>query len=297
MDRVRHAHSEGHEGRRPAWGFTLIEMIVTMVILAILAAGTTAFITRSVESYTDTAQRDQLASAGRIAVERISRELRNALPNSVRISGTCIEFMPLVVGARYQMATGTYSTGQNMLALPVSGFTAPASSFDAFDLDFTPGNAAYYVAVYPLGPGTGDGDPYAVAAPGALFPLAGISSIGRPANVSRVDLAGGNHLFSRQSPNQRFFIVTNPVSFCVTNGGTLNRYAGYGIKPVQPSPPGGGDLLAEDLQLSDNGSPVAPFRYTPGGLNRNGLVTIDLRFMKNGEWVRLQHEVQIRNVP
>ncbi|WP_028989661.1 prepilin-type N-terminal cleavage/methylation domain-containing protein [Thermithiobacillus tepidarius DSM 3134] len=280
-------------------GFTLIEAIIAIVILGILAAGTSAFIVHGVEGYTDTARRDQLASMGRLAVERISRELRNALPNSVRVSGNCIEFMPLATGARYQANAGSYATGESMLPLPVSGFTAAASSFDAFDLSFTPGSGAYYVIVYPVGPGVagvGNGDPYAGANPGARAALAGTTGAGRPANVTRVELSG-TFQFARQSPAQRFFIAQDPVSFCVLGNGELRRYSGYGIQATQPSPPAGGDLLAESVQLSDGGNPVTPFRYTPGSLNRNGLAALDLRFMQGGEWIRLRHEVQIRNTP
>lgn len=280
---------------RRAGGFTLIEMIVTMVILGILAAGTSGFIVRSVESYRDTARRDQLASAARLAAERISRELRGALPNSVRISGNCIEFMPLVSGARYQRETGAYPTGEAILALPVNGFTEAASALDALDLNGDFSQGGYALVVYPLGPGSGSGDPYANSDPGVRFPIQSVSASGRPTGVSRVTLDGA-HQFSRQSAGQRLFITRDPVSFCVLSNGELRRYHDYGVQAVQPVPPTGGDLLAEHLQLTDGGA-VLPFRYTAGSLNRNGLVALDLRFMQDDEWVRIRHDIQLRNVP
>lgn len=277
-------------------GFTLIEMIVTLVILGILAAGTSGFIVRSVEGYRDTARRDQLASTARLAAERISRELRGALPNSIRVSGNCIEFMPLVSGARYQREAGTYPSGEAILALPVSGFTEAASALDALDLtgDFSRGG--YAAVVYPLGPGTGNGDPYANSDPGVRFPIQSISASGRPSGVSQITFNGA-HRFSRQSAGQRLFIIRDPVSFCVLSNGELRRYHDYGVQASQPAPPTGGDLLAEHVQLTDGGSTVQPFRYMPGSLNRNGLVALDLRFMQDDEWVRIRHDVQLRNVP
>lgn len=277
-------------------GFSLIEMIVALVILGILAAGTTAFIVRSVEGYRDTARRDQLASTARLAAERISRELRGALPNSVRVSGNCIEFMPLVSGARYQRETGSYPSGEAILALPVSGFSEAASTLDALDLngDFSQGGFA--LAVYPLGPGSGNGDPYASGDPGVRFPIQSVSTSGRPAGVSRVTLIGA-HQFSRQSAAQRLFVTRDPVSFCVLSNGELRRYHDYGVQASQPAPPAGGDLLAEHLPLRDGGGAVQPFRFTAGSLNRNGLVALDLRFMQNEEWVRIRHDIQLRNVP
>ena len=277
-------------------GFTLIELIVTMVILGILAAGTTAFIVRSVEGYRDTGRRDQLASSARLAAERISRELRGAIPNSVRVSGNCIEFMPLVSGARYQRETGNYPSGEVILALPVSGFSEAANALDALDLNGNFSQGGYAAVVYPVGPGSSNGDPYASSDPGVRFPIQSVSTSGRPAGVSRITLIGA-HQFSRQSAGQRLFITRDPVSFCLLDNGELRRYHDYGVQAIQSKPSKGGDLLAEHLQLTDGGIAVQPFRYTPGSLNRNGLVALDLRFMQDDEWVRIRHDIQLRNVP
>jgi len=288
-----------------AAGFTLMELVVVIVLLGILAGGTMAFLTRSTQSYVNTAQRTELASAGRLAIERIARELRNALPNSIRTNASCIEFMPVVAAGDYQGRSLTYSTGTASAPLPVAGTGGPASSFDALALDFTPqAGKSYYLAVYPLGPGAGSGDPYSGADPGALFPYAGKSTAGLPANVVRVSMDSA-HRFARSAPMRRLFVVGQPVSFCVS-GTDLERYADYGILAAQPSAAsaalaGKGELLAQHVQLSDNGTAVTPFQYAPGTLYRTALVRLDLRLKRNvqggDEWARLSHEVQIRNVP
>jgi len=79
-------------------GFTLVEMIMVIVISAILAVGVTRFMGQTVQSYADTGNRQQLATIGWIASERLSRELRTALPNSIRVNAiqSCIEFIPSV---------------------------------------------------------------------------------------------------------------------------------------------------------------------------------------------------------
>lgn len=250
-------------------GFTLVETIIVIVVLAIVASGTTIYILRSIEAYTATARRDQLASLGRSAIERVTRELRNALPNSVRIQNNCIEFLPIIAGSVY-------------LDLPVD---SSASSFSA--VPFTPPTAGtHYVVVYPYSAAL----VYAQGNPGPLSGFAGSS--GTP--VATVTLSA-THRFARHSPTRRFYVVAGPVSFCVV-GTALYRYAGYALAASQATPPAGGALLAQHVQLTDAGS-VTPFRYDPGTLHRSGVIRLDMRFMRDNEWIRLSQEVQLRNAP
>ena len=70
--------------RKKSSGFSLIELIVVIVILGVLAASITSFIRFGTQIYTETTARDQLVSSARFAIERLNREVRNALPNSLR---------------------------------------------------------------------------------------------------------------------------------------------------------------------------------------------------------------------
>ena len=54
--------------------------------------------------------------------------------------------------------------------------------------------------------------------------------------------------------------------------------------------------MAQDIQTVDGATSVTPFTYTPGTLRRNAIVSMDFRFLINDEWIRLTHEVQLRNV-
>jgi len=57
-------------------GFTLIEMVVSMTLLAVLAATAVPFIRNGVQAYNDTASGLQTVGKLRYASERIARELR-----------------------------------------------------------------------------------------------------------------------------------------------------------------------------------------------------------------------------
>lgn len=252
-------------------GFNLIELIVVITVLGIIMAGTASYITQGMIAYTDTVRREELANVGRATIERIARELRTALPNSIRVSNNCLEFQPVVTGSAY--VTLPLDVASN--SMTVAAFTLPT------------GGGNRYVVVYPYTTGA----LYTISNPG---PIVGFTSVSGAPTATVIFSAA--HRFSLASPYQRFFIVGDPVSFCVV-GTALRRYSGYGLNTVQAAPPASGTaLLAENIQTVDNSATVTPFTYSPGTLKRNALIDLDLRYFIDGEWIRLSHEVQIRNV-
>jgi len=251
-------------------GFTLIEMVITIVVLGVLMAGTATYITNSTIAYTNIAQRDQLTTLGRITVEQVTRELRHALPNSIRIQNNCIEFFPVKAGSVY-------------LDLPVS---SADTSFTAMNFSIPAGSNIEHVIVYPYNVTT----LYSASNPGLRAGFT--SATGSP--TATITLSS-NYRFALHAPHRRFYLAEDPVSYCIV-GTNLNRYENYGVSGGQSAPPGGtAQLMAENIQTNDGGA-VTPFTYTPGSLQRSAIITLDFRFLINNEWIRLSHEVQIRNV-
>jgi len=257
---------------RPSAGFTLVELVTVIVVLGVLALGTVRFIDDSSSGFASTVARAELASDARGTLDALARSLRNALPNSVRVRGGCLEYIPVVSASSY-------------LTLPVA---VPALSFRAVPLD----------------PPAADGLRVAVSPSAGIYALAASAALGPPASFSLPDSDNEitvsfavPHRFPAESPRQRFFVVADPVSVCAS-GGRLFRYGGYGFEAVQPLPatlPGalpGRVLLAEDLLTS------TPFTLAAATLSRNAVVAIALT-LRNGADDRLEltHSVQLRNVP
>src|SRR5256885_15489911 len=69
-------------------GVTLIEMIIVISITAIIAGAVSVFISRAVEGYADAARRAEMSDIADTALRRMTRDLRTALANSIRI--TCV---------------------------------------------------------------------------------------------------------------------------------------------------------------------------------------------------------------
>ena len=84
-------------------GFTLVELVTVLVILGIVSAIGSSFVISTTDSYNQVQERTKLTSRGRLAIEQMARQLRIAVPNSIRVSGTgnCVEFLPVVAGVRY----------------------------------------------------------------------------------------------------------------------------------------------------------------------------------------------------
>lgn len=254
-------------------GFTLIELVIVIVLMSLMSLAGVEVIRQSSQSYLKMSDRQALGSAARFVVERMSREFRLALPGSVRVSGACIEYMPIKVAGTYFSAPFD-SDSTAMTVVQVSA-----------DLAAETGR----IVIYPVGD-----DVYDLSA-AMLSPAA---SIGAPDvdNVSTISWAG-SHTFSFSSPTRRFFMVDSPVSYCV-DGEHLFRYTNYGIEAVQPSL---ADLPAalpdRALLVNQLTGALTPFNVAAPGLSRNAIVMLALEFSVAGESIQVSHEAQLRNVP
>lgn len=258
-------------------GFTLIELIAVIVLLGIIGTGVLSLIKTSVEGYNEVTRRVEIADIGRFAIERVSRELRNTLPGSVRVTalGTCLEFVPVVA-----------STAYISLPLAAAGNTISVANFVNAD-----STNISRVAVYTLNAAS----VYGTATNSHMANVASINpAIG---NIITITLAANNQ-FPLNSPQRKIYFVGQPVSFCVS-GQQLNRYEGYGYNVSQPTSLLNGQLIAEFIQLNDSVA-VQPFKYSAGTLQRNALVHLDFRFLVRNsvnEWARFRHDVSLRGTP
>ncbi|MCW8875624.1 MAG: prepilin-type N-terminal cleavage/methylation domain-containing protein [Kangiellaceae bacterium] len=260
-------------------GFTLLELIIVILLISILLVSVSNITSFSVYGYIDAKDRIRLSQSSKWIVERISREVREGLPQSIRegVSGNihCVEFMNIVNASTY-------------LDLPAAG---PVTSFNAvgFDLTFA---AGMLVAIMPINPSA------TYAGSGTLGSVASITPTGTQSTITLT----GPTVFARRSPQNRFYLLDSPVSFCLNdNNGQINRYTNYTISAAQAFPPTGGttELMGENFSINGD-----VFNYQPGTLSRSGILQINLvsqnrnrNLTGNSESFEVFHEVHIRNVP
>ena len=283
MMRIPSSFSLPHFRQR---GFTLVEMVVVIVITGIIGGIVAMFIRAPVQGYVDSARRAEMTDIADTALRRMGRDLRLALPNSVRVSGTCdgaaacyLEFIPTSSGGRYRVdAPGN-----------ILDFTASDSSFDV--IGPMPGFAAGdSIVVYNLGiTGASAYDNGTGAANCAASPNCTTYSSN---TATTVTIAGKQFPFD--SPAHRFQVVQSPVTYaCDSASGTLRRYWNYGFWAVQPAPPAGGSsaLLATNVS-------ACSFVYDANVVaQRSGLVTMRLTITQSGGSVALYSATHVSNVP
>jgi MSHA biogenesis protein MshO len=293
---------------RRARGFTLIELIAVMVVSAILALVVWRNISVPIRGFVDLQRRAELVDAGDTALSRMNRELKLALPNSVRVSadGTAIEFLRTVTGGRYRAQAAPSGGG------PVLDFTKASGTFQVLG-DLPDGSAVRSGAGGRDGCLAGTVDCVVVFNTGQPADCSG-GSVGTRTNawcgdnlaaVSSIDLAAGTVGFDRAdagtpfpfpSAEQRFHVVDTPVSY-VCAAGVLTRYAAYAIPAAMGVPPAGG----ASARLAGHVA-ACEFTYVAGTATRAALVSVRLRLSEQTpegetESVTLFGQTHVPNVP
>ena len=279
-------------------GFTLVEMIVVIVVTGIIGGAVAVFVRTPVQAYLDTVGRAALSDVGDLALKRITRDLRTALPNSVRVktSGTAtyVEFLQTRTGGRYRAVSDSSGLGD------VLDFSAADTAFDTSQpLSVLTDEVILNtdrVVIYNLG------IPGADAYNGDNTSLISSTAAGALANEGRINFAAKQ--FPLASPGNRYQVISGPVTYgCDTATGLITRYWGYAIAAAQPTPPAGAGLSTAVLVGETNGSlPLkvasCQFTYTNNVVaQRNGLVLMQLQLQKNNESVRLFQQAHVSNVP
>jgi MSHA biogenesis protein MshO len=272
-------------------GFTLIEAVMVIALTGIVGAMVAVFIRQPINAYVDTARRGEMSDEADGALRRIARELRSALPNSVRVNaaGNRLEFLPVRSAGRYRAAPNASGVGDFL------DFTSSTDgSFEVLGPAVS-AQAGDQLVVYNLGL-TG-ADAYAGTSRRAL------TSTG--ASLASLSYTVGGTQFPYASPNKRFHIVSQPITYACTplagGAGSLRRYSGYAIQAAQPTNTGTGSLLgslsgANNALLS--GSVAAcSFTYNTTGSAHKAVVTLRLTLTRSGESISLMQQVFVESSP
>ncbi len=309
--------------RRPRWqrfprslGVTLVELVIVIAIAGVIAAIVGVFLLRPIQGYDAQVRRAELVDAAESALRRIARDIRRALPNSVRIRDslgnvnnvtcntggvTCaIEMLNTLDGARYREGPGVNPSGHNHAPPPYRlRFEGPDS--DGFNvlgffesllnaglIPYSSGTTGR-LAIYNRGePG---GNAYEDAANVNVNDAVVITN---PAvtqfNIGNDDQADEHQVtldaastkpfrFRSRSPNQRVYLVDMPITYlCDVSAPqrSIRRYASYNITAAQPTNPAAPPLNAVAPALLTNHVVGCVFTYQAGVAQRSAVVTLDM---------------------
>lgn len=84
-------------------GFTLIEFILTIIVVGLVSLAASNTLQLGFQSYHDSLDRQDNQMQAKFVIEKLSRELRHAIPNSVNVSTDhqCVSFIPIESSAFY----------------------------------------------------------------------------------------------------------------------------------------------------------------------------------------------------
>lgn len=278
-------------------GFSLIELIMVIVLMGVIGGMVAVFMKSPIDAYFDTARRAGLTDVADTVTRRVARDVRKALPNSIRSAGSqCVEFIPTKTGGRYRADVGG--------AGDVLDLTQADNSFNLFgrnaDLPVSqrivPGDL---VAVYNLG--VAGADAYAGDNTAAVTDASG--EAGTP--VESIVVIGSKK-FPLAAPSHRFQVIPGVEQ--------VVRYVCVGAAGVDAQGNGAGVLYRQVLTLPLAESASCPvnvtgaavmathlsacsFNYSGVDLRRNAVLSLTLALTEQNETVHLQHEVHVNNTP
>jgi MSHA biogenesis protein MshO len=276
---------------------TLVELVITIAVGSVVVAFMALFIVGPMNSYAAQTRRADLVDEADGALRFMARDLRSALPNSVRVASsgsvTALELLATLDGARYQDGGPLGNPALELDFTQADGAFATTVPFTQLTLPWTSSSA--YLAIYNVGvTGANAYDMANVITPaGTTITI----SAGASANQNLVTLSPA-FKFAWGSPGRRVYLVSGPVTYlCDTAAGTLKRYSGYTIASTQPA--SAAALAAAGATVGSLATDVAgcQISYASGTAQRNALATLTLQLTRSSETVELLHQVQMVNTP
>ena len=285
-------------------GFSLLELILVIVLLGVLASGAGLLITTPIQAYNDQLRRQQLVDQAEMSLRQIARDIRRALPNSIRIQqnvatgGWALEVANTVDGARYRdEAGGTFVNTNDIL-----DFSSADTDFNFLGDTNTPSPTPVVLngtrlVIYNTTSTNFYADVTAVGSAGIVTPTTATLTLSQNGIEQHLNINPGFQ-FTQQSPGQRAFFVDGPISYiCDPSAGqtTMTRYSDYAFQLNQPTAPPTPAFESGKIATQLSACAIA---YDSGTAQRGGIITLSLTLNDpTGEAITLLHQVHVLNVP
>ena len=295
-------------------GVTLLELVLVLSIMSIIGFGVFSFLGASVSIYSDSQKINHSLAQAQFALERLTREIRQAVPNTIRFRKRnglqCMEFLPIDYASQY--ASAPTLTPENSVQLD-SNIPSNLLSSGGFLL-INPTMAKYVYGAEPM-----------------EVSDVRYTQCARTSSQTMIDdnllLAGVCHsnntspvAFPEKSAENRFYFSRGPVSYCFivprnSVKARFYRFSDYStqssIKTLQPRIPNLRTLLDGEVELlidgvtGSQGNDIFSNNFRPfskvSASNQRTILQIDFYkalYKENStQHLHFIRQVQVRNVP
>jgi len=246
-------------------GFTLIELVITITIVAIISGVVYPIIMMGVKSYKTQVLRQEIVTRGRLAVEKISRDLRASVPNTIVLKSLINTNDTLEFGK--SLFFSSYST--------ILNFASPYSLTDNSGIPLV---SAPFIVIYNTSPSQYYN--YLTSLTPSTFQVFSVSGNTVVFNAST----------KPSSPYNRYSMSDGPVTYSLNSSGQLIRYSNYNPGENFSSDAGEQNILIDNVESLS-------FSYVSGTLTNESVLSMVFKITMEGMSMDFHQEVHIRNVP
>lgn len=263
-------------------GFTLVEVVIVIVILAIVGTASVAYVRFSAQGYIDLVKRQAIGQKIYIAFEKTNRLVREALPSSIRTfadaTRKCIEWIPIEASGYYFTDIANAITSLEVIEDQVQ--TYPSLQLSIF-------------------PQVEDANVLYQQSQTSYITQNSITVNDPTPGDQLVDLQiAPAHTFPESSPQNRFFLINTPLMLCF-NSTHLLLYRAYGFQSTIAAAIAvlGTSVPNRQVLIDEIDFGASSFSYIQDFEQSNAIVDVQLGFNLSTGTQTLNQQVHIRNVP
>lgn len=269
--------------------------------MGIISTVMAPIITRFVDAYDAQTRRGGLVERAQVTLNRITREVHLALPNSIRVdSGTAMEMIRTIDGGRYRSTiTAPGETFLDTTAPDDGTFDVLGKLNDCPGVNTLAGGGNIFLTM--MNGLAGSGSNLDIYQGQNLATITGCTGTATALDPEKITFTPTAWTFPGDD-DHRFQIVDTPVSYICTpdaanpQNGKIVRYHGYTIDPFQPTT----DAAVDGLKTANYSHDVlvdkvaaCEFSFNTG----NGLFTVSITIQdeNTNDVIRLMQQVHIEN--
>ncbi len=280
-------------------GFSLIELVMTIMLTAFVFATVSIFMKYPILAYANVVNRGSLVDDAELAFGRMTIDLQNAVPNSVRVKTDpgnaqriAVEFLNAVEGIPY-VPTGTgaapippNSSANSFMTLGL--FQKATSNATCVPSPGAAGTCRLIVG------NTTDRGVYSTS-PVVITPVGNRVTFGVSGNQAQLTLDSAV-LFANASPNKMLYVSDMPVTYiCDASAKTLKRYWGYSMVSTQPTDPTVSPLSTASSAPLSTQLTSCTFSTLAATGSTYGILHVRFSFTNASETITLMRQIAVSN--